>query len=94
MDIKRMNVLNTESCRADKDEKHMCPLQLDVIERALFLWSNPGDLVFSPFAGVGSEGVVALKMGRRFLGVELKPEYFRRATRNLSVAGAQLELAI
>ncbi len=60
------NVLNVSIARADNDEKHLCPLQLDVIKRALALWSNPNDRVLSPFAGVGSEGDVALKLGRRF----------------------------
>jgi DNA modification methylase len=62
------------------------PLQLDVIERALTLWSNPGDVVLSPFAGIGSEGYVAIKMGRKFVGVELKESYFRQAVLNLHAA--------
>jgi len=68
------------------DERHICPLQLDVIERAVGLWSNPGDLVFSPFAGIGSEGHQALKMGRRFLGIELKESYCAVASKNLEHA--------
>lgn len=83
MDIQQTNVLNVKLAREDQDEKHLCPLQLDVIERALRLWSSPGDLVFSPFAGIGSEGYVALKMKRRFLGVELKEAYWRQACGNL-----------
>lgn len=83
MDINRTRVLNVEIARDDKDERHMCPLQLDVIERAVTLWSNPGDVVFSPFGGVGSEGVGSLQLGRRFLGVELKESYFKRAVQNL-----------
>lgn len=83
MDVNRMRVLNVESARDDKDEKHLCPLQLDVIERAVKLWSNPGEVVFSPFAGVGSEGVGAIAMGRKFLGIELKESYFERACLNL-----------
>lgn len=71
---------------------HNCPLQLDVIKRAVVLWSNPGELVFSPFSGIGSEGYQALKEGRRFLGAELKPEYFAQATRNLNGARAQGDL--
>lgn len=92
MDVDQTNVLNVAQARSDRDEKHMCPLQLDVVERAVKLWSNPGDVVFSPFAGIGSEGVGALKLGRKFAGVELKPEYFRRAIRNLNDAGRQLGL--
>lgn len=83
MDIQQTNVLNARIARADQDEKHLCPLQLDVIERCLRLWSNPGDLVLSPFAGIGSEGYVSLKMGRRFIGAELKREYFQQACSNL-----------
>ncbi len=83
MDIRQTNVLNTAMARADADEKHICPLQLDVIERCLGLWSNPGDTVFSPFMGIGSEGYMALKYGRKFLGTELKPEYWKQACKFL-----------
>lgn len=93
MTIDQTNVLNVQKAREDKDEKHMCPLQIDVIERCLTLWSNPGDTVLSPFAGVGSEGVVSRRMGRRFVGVELKESYFRDAARNLrDVESATLPL--
>lgn len=68
------------------------PLQLDVIDRALTLWSNPGDLILSLFAGIGSEGYVALKQGRRFVGVELKESYFETACHNLLTAEGQLSL--
>ncbi len=85
-DVQQTNVLNIQQARDCADEKHICPLQLDVIERAIELWSNPGDLVLSPFAGIGSEGYVALKMGRRFVGVELKRSYFDVACRNLHAA--------
>ena len=88
-DIQQTNVLNIKRAREDKDEKHIAPLQLDVIERAVELWSNPGDLVFSPFAGLGSEGYMALKMGRRFVGAELKKSYFDCAIGNLSEAKAK-----
>ncbi|MHC4389324.1 MAG: DNA-methyltransferase, partial [Planctomycetota bacterium] len=84
-DISQTNVLNIRAAREDKDEKHICPLQLDVIERAIHLWSNSGDLVFSPFAGIGSEGYAALKLRRRFLGIELKEAYFEQAARNIQV---------
>lgn len=89
MDIRQTNVLNAALARSDRDERHICPLQLDLIERCVKLWSNPGDLVFSPFAGIGSEGYEAVRCGRRFLGVELKPEYFRIACRNLGKADAE-----
>lgn len=81
MDIRQGNVLNVRVARDDNDEKHLCPLQLDLIERAIVLWSNPGDTVISPFMGVGSEGYVALKLGRRYVGAELKPAYFKQACR-------------
>lgn len=92
MDIDQTDVLNTEAAREDRDSKHMCPLQLDLIERCLTLWSNPGNVVLSPFAGVGSEGHVSLRLGRKFVGVELKESYFLEAARNLSAARAQLGL--
>jgi DNA modification methylase len=81
MDIRQGNVLNVRVAREDQDEKHLCPLQLDLIERAITLWSNPGDTVLSPFMGVGSEGHVALKLGRRYVGAELKQAYFRQAVK-------------
>lgn len=85
-------VLNKDGARDHADEKHICPLQLDVIERAVELWSNEGDLVYSPFAGIGSEGVGALQLGRRFIGSELKESYFNQACANLQNARAQLSL--
>lgn len=90
--IRETNVLNVRVARDEKDERHLCPLQLDVIERCVKLWSNPGDLVLSPFAGIGSEGHVALKFQRKFVGVELKRSYFETACRNLSASERQLEL--
>lgn len=86
MDIRQTNTLNVKQAREDKDSKHICPLQLDLIERAILLWSNPGDIVLSPFMGIGSEGFVALKQKRRFVGIELKSQYFDVAARNLSDA--------
>lgn len=83
MDINQTDVLNVRAAREDKDEKHLCPLQLDLIERAIRLWTNEGDTVLSPFMGIGSEGYMALKCNRRFVGVELKEAYFRQAVRNL-----------
>lgn len=84
MDINQTNVLNVRAAREDKDEKHLCPLQLDLIERAIRLWSNDGDIVLSPFMGIGSEGWGALKSGRKFIGFELKQSYFQQAVRNLT----------
>ena len=72
--------------REERDERHIAPLQLDVIRRAITLWTNPGDVVLSPFAGIGSEGHVALELGRQFIGMELKASYFRQAVANLTRA--------
>jgi DNA modification methylase len=83
MDINPSDTLQYTSAREHDDEKHICPLQLQVIERGIELWSNPGDLVLSPFMGIGSEGHVALKMNRRFVGFELKKSYFKQASSNL-----------
>lgn len=89
MDIEQTNVLNVIEARESEDEKHICPLQLDLIERCVKLWSNPGDVVLSPFAGIGSEGVETLKAGRRFVGVELKQAYFEKAIGHLERVVAQ-----
>lgn len=87
MDVDQSNVItNYRAAREHDDERHICPLQLDVIERALRLWSAKDDLVFSPFTGVGSEGYTSLKMGRRFIGSELKRSYFEQAHANLERA--------
>jgi DNA modification methylase len=83
MDVNHRDVLNVTAAREDKDERHMCPLSLDLIDRALGLWSNPGDTVLSAFGGVGSEGIGSLRQGRKFVGVELKESYFERACVNL-----------
>lgn len=83
MDINPSDTLQYRSAREDADEKHVAPLQLQVIERAVEMWSNPGDTVLSPFAGIGSEGYVALRMGRRFIGAELKASYYKQAVANL-----------
>lgn len=83
-DINQSRTLQYTTARDDKDEKHICPLQLDVIERAIHLWSNPGDLIASPFAGIGSELVSALRMGRRAVGSELKRGYWDIASQNLA----------
>jgi DNA modification methylase len=92
MTVDQGNVLNKDGAKDHKDEKHICPLQLDVIERAVTLWSNPGDLVYSPFTGIGSEGYKSLQIGRRFIGSELKESYFNQACQNLTNAKAQLSL--
>jgi hypothetical protein len=83
-DIRQSNTLNGRMARSDEDERHICPLQLDLIQRCLDLWSAKGDTVFSPFAGIGSEGVVSLAMGRKFIGSELKESYYKIAGDNLS----------
>lgn len=80
------NTLQGRSAREEEDERHIAPLQLEVIRRAVKLWSNPGDLVWSPFAGIGSEGYVALQEGRMFAGAELKVSYYAQAVRNLAEA--------
>lgn len=86
MDINPSKTLQYQSAREEKDERHICPLQLQVIERGVELWTNPGDTVLSPFAGIGSEGHVSVKMRRKFIGVELKKSYYEQACRNLDAA--------
>lgn len=83
------DTLQRESAREENDEKHICPLQLGVIQRGVRLWTNPGDVVFSPFAGIGSEGFVSLREGRKFVGAELKPSYYKQAALNLASATVQ-----
>lgn len=85
-DINQTDTLNFREGRDSDDERHICPLQLDVIQRCLQLWSNPGDIVWSPFMGIGSEGYMSLKAGRRFIGAELKESYYKLALRNLQQA--------
>lgn len=84
--INPSNTLQARSAREEEDERHLAPLQLGVIRRCIELWSNPNDVVWSPFMGIGSEGVVALEMGRRFIGAELKESYFKQAVANLTHA--------
>ena len=86
MDINASRTLQRDSAREERDERHIAPLQLDVIERALMLWSNPGDRILSPFAGIGSEGFVAVREDRRFVGFELKESYFKQSVANLRQA--------
>lgn len=88
-DINQTRCLNIKQARESKDEKHICPLQLDVIERSIELWSNEGDLVFSPFTGIGSEGYQSILQGRKFVGSELKESYFNVAVNNLKDAVAE-----
>jgi len=85
-DIRQTRTLNERAAREHQDERHICPLQLDTIERCMDLWSNKGDLVLSPFAGIGSEGYIAIQMGRKFVGIELKESYFNESCRNLKKA--------
>ena len=94
MDINPSDTLQFKSAREHEDERHICPLQLEVIRRALKLWSNPNDVVLSPFTGIGSEGYVALQEGRRFVGAELKKSYYEQAVRNLESATKRDQLAL
>ncbi len=86
MDINPSDTLQFRSAREEDDERHICPLQLEVIRRAMHLWSKPGDVVLSPFMGIGSEGYEAVRGGRRFIGAELKTSYYEQAVRNLIAA--------
>ncbi len=95
MDINPSETLQKESARENEDERHICPLQLEVIRRGLKLWSKAGDTVLSPFMGIGSEGYCAIEMGRRFVGAELKASYYKQAVLNLKAAatkGSQADL--
>ena len=82
MDIKQSNTLQRTSARDEKDERHICPLQLDVIQRGIELWTNPGDIVLDPFNGIGSTVYKSLQMDRRGLGIELKESYFKQSVLN------------
>ena len=88
--IRETDVLQVHGARENDDEKHLCPLQLSAIERCVRLWTNPGEVVLSPFAGIGSEGYQSLLCGRKFVGSELKPSYFKVAASNLRAAEAKL----
>lgn len=92
--IRETDTLNTAVARDDADERHICPLQLPLIERCVRLWSNPGELVLSPFAGIGSEGYVALQHHREFVGIELKPSYWQTAVANLDRISSQTRLEV
>lgn len=91
MDINPSDTLQYQSAREHDDERHICPLQLEVIRRGIRLWTLPGDVVLSPFAGIGSEGHCAIQMGRKFIGAELKKSYYEQAARNLSAAHMQTQ---
>jgi DNA modification methylase len=91
MDVQQTNVLNYEQVKDAKDEKHICPLQLDVIRRCIDLWSNKGDVVFDPFAGIGSTAYEAVRLGRRAVGIELKESYWKGAIKYCSQA--EIEVA-
>lgn len=91
MDINPSDTLQYASAREHDDERHICPLQLEVIRRGVMLWTNPDDIVLSPFMGIGSEGFVSVEMGRRFVGVELKRSYYEQATRNIAAAIAKTD---
>ncbi len=92
MDIRETNTLNERVARDEADERHICPLQLDFIERVVRLWSNPDEVVLSPFAGIGSEIHTAVRLGRRGHGIELKPSYWRTAVNNLRDLDEQMNL--
>lgn len=94
MDINPSDTLQYRSAREHNDERHICPLQLEVIRRAMRLWTNPGDTVLSPFGGIGSEGVVALEEGRRAIICELKASYYRQAAANLRIAESQEQMPL
>lgn len=83
MDINPSDTLQYRSAREEQDERHICPLQLEVIQRGIELWSNPGDVVLTPFMGIGSEAYMAVKMGRKAVGIELKDSYYRQAVANV-----------
>ena len=94
MDIRQSNTLQASSAREAEDERHICPLQLDVIRRALNLWTNEGDYVLTPFLGIGSEAVCALEMGRKAIGIELKGSYYDQAVKNCAGVSASSQLKI
>ncbi len=94
MTVQQSNVLNVQAGREQADERHLCPLQLDVIDRALIMWSNPEDVVLSPFMGIGSEGVCSLKLKRKFFGIELKESYWRQACKYLDAEDRQGQLLL
>lgn len=91
-DIRETNTLNARLGRESSDDRHICPLQLDFIERCIRLWSNPGETVFSPFGGIGSEPYVAVKLGRRAIAIELKPSYWQSAVKVMRDLDADMDV--
>jgi DNA modification methylase len=91
LDIRETNTLNARVARDSADERHICPLQLDFIERVVRLWSNPGETVFSPFGGIGSEPYISVRLGRKALAIELKPSYWRTAVANLRALELEMD---
>jgi DNA modification methylase len=91
MDIRQSDTLQRKSARDERDERHICPLQIEVIKRAIELWTNPDDIVFSPFAGIGSEIYSAIQLNRRGLGIELKESYYQQAVLNCKQAELDIE---
>ena len=89
MDIRQSDTLQRKSARSEQDEKHICPLQLEVIQRCIELWTNPNDIVFDPFGGIGSTPYVALKLGRRGIASELKDSYFEQLKKNVESVAAE-----
>ncbi len=92
--IRESDTLNTREAKGNDDERHICPLQLETIERCVRLWSNKGETVFSPFMGIGSEGYQSIKLGRKFTGIELKPEYYNVAVKNITKAGTTKQMTL
>lgn len=92
MNTRETDVLNFQDAKSPNDEKHICPLALDLIERAITLWSNPNDVILSPFMGIGSEGYIAVKLRRKFIGIELKQSYWKTAISNIDAVDRQRSL--
>jgi DNA modification methylase len=92
--IKETETLNVVEARSEDDDRHIAPLQLGTIERCIRLWSNPGETILTPFGGIGSEIYQAVKLGRKGIGIELKPEYFRVMVKNMERAAASMELPL
>ena len=94
LDILESDTLNYEVARENDDERHICPLQLETVRRCMRLWSNPGDVILSPFMGIGTEGHIAMEQGRRFVGIELKESYFNQSEKNIRAAVKQESLFV